>query len=65
VLIGPGAMHFAVIPVPPTSLFAGLPLKRSGEPYEVAPTAVLLASIPGGNIYTGQTLGPNSGDVML
>ena len=47
------------------SLFAGLPLKRSGEPNEVAPTAVLLASIPGGNIYTGQTLGPNSGDVML
>jgi 3-oxoacyl-[acyl-carrier protein] reductase len=47
------------------SLFAGLPLKRSGEPHEVAPTAVLLASIPGGNIYTGQTLGPNSGDVML
>jgi 3-oxoacyl-[acyl-carrier protein] reductase len=47
------------------SLMAGLPLKRSGEPFEVAPTAVLLASIPGGNLYTGQTLGPNSGDVML
>ena len=47
------------------SLMAGLPLKRSGEPSEVAPTAVLLASVPGGNIYTGQTLGPNSGDVML
>jgi 3-oxoacyl-[acyl-carrier protein] reductase len=25
---------------------------------------VLLASDPGGNLYTGQTLGPNSGDVM-
>lgn len=47
------------------SLMAGLPLKRSGEPDEVAPTAVLLASVPGGNLYTGQTLGPNSGDVML
>jgi 3-oxoacyl-[acyl-carrier protein] reductase len=47
------------------SLMAGLPLKRSGEAWEVAPTAVLLASVPGGNIYTGQTLGPNSGDVML
>jgi 3-oxoacyl-[acyl-carrier protein] reductase len=47
------------------SLMAGLPLKRSGEPFEVAPTAVLLASEPGGNLYTGQTLGPNSGDVML
>lgn len=48
-----------------STLHAGLPLKRSGEPYEVAPTAVLLASDPGGNLYTGQTLGPNSGDVML
>jgi len=47
-----------------TSLHAGLPLGRSGEPDEVAPTAVLLASVPGGNLYTGQTLGPNSGDVM-
>ena len=46
------------------SLMERLPLKRSGEASEVAPTALLLASIPGGNIYTGQTLGPNSGDVM-
>lgn len=42
-----------------------LPMKRFGFPEEVAPTAVLLASDPGGNLYTGQTLGPNSGDVML
>jgi 3-oxoacyl-[acyl-carrier protein] reductase len=42
----------------------GLPLQRIGVPAEVAPTAVLLASDPGGNLYTGQTLGPNSGDVM-
>jgi 3-oxoacyl-[acyl-carrier protein] reductase len=41
-----------------------LPLRRIGVPEEVAPTAVLLASEPGGNLYTGQTLGPNSGDVM-
>jgi 3-oxoacyl-[acyl-carrier protein] reductase len=46
-------------------LLAGLPLKRFGQPEEVAPTAVLLASSPGGDLYTGQTLGPNSGDVML
>lgn len=46
------------------TLLAGLPLKRFGQPAEVAPTAVLLASDPGGNLYTGQTLGPNSGDVM-
>ena len=41
-----------------------LPLRRFGEADEVAPTAVLLASDPGGNLYCGQTLGPNSGDVM-
>jgi len=46
------------------TLMAGLPLGRQGQPEEVAPTAVLLASVPGGNLYTGQTLGPNSGDVM-
>lgn len=43
---------------------AGLPLGRFGVPAEVAPTALLLASDPGGNLYVGQTLGPNSGDVM-
>jgi 3-oxoacyl-[acyl-carrier protein] reductase len=41
-----------------------LPLGRFGLPEEVAPTAVLLASDPGGNLFVGQTLGPNSGDVM-
>lgn len=43
---------------------AELPLGRFGTVDEVAPTAVLLASDPGGNLYVGQTLGPNSGDVM-
>jgi len=43
---------------------AELPLGRFGLPNEVAPTAVLLASDPGGNLFVGQTLGPNSGDVM-
>ena len=41
-----------------------LPLGRFGKPEEVAPTAVLLASDPGGNLYVGANLGPNSGDVM-
>ncbi|MDR5712244.1 SDR family NAD(P)-dependent oxidoreductase [Nesterenkonia flava] len=44
---------------------AELPLGRFGTVDEVAPTAVMLASSPAGNIYVGQTLGPNSGDVML
>lgn len=43
---------------------AELPLGRFGRVEEVAPTAVLLASSPGGDLYVGQTLGPNSGDVM-
>lgn len=42
-----------------------LALPRFGQVYEVAPTAAFLAAEPDGNIYTGQTLGPNSGDVML
>lgn len=41
-----------------------LPLRRFGKPEEVAPSAVLLASDPDGNLFVGQTLGPNSGDVM-
>ncbi len=43
---------------------AELPLRRFGRREEVAPSAVLLASDPGGNLYVGQVLGPNSGDVM-
>lgn len=42
-----------------------LVIPRFGKAEEVAPTAVFLASSPDGNLYTGQTLGPNSGDVML
>ncbi|MCL4791393.1 MAG: SDR family oxidoreductase [Gammaproteobacteria bacterium] len=42
----------------------GLPLGRFGIVEEVAPSALLLASEPGGNLFVGQTLGPNSGDVM-
>ncbi|GBL55851.1 3-oxoacyl-ACP reductase [Pseudomonas citronellolis] len=41
-----------------------LPLGRFGRADEVAPIAVLLASEPGGNLFVGQTLGPNAGDVM-
>jgi 3-oxoacyl-[acyl-carrier protein] reductase len=47
-----------------TAKQAELPLGRFGRAEEVAPTAVLLANDPGGNLYVGQTLGPNSGDVM-
>ena len=47
-----------------TAKAAQLPLGRFGCAEEVAPSALLLASDPGGNLYVGQTLGPNSGDVM-
>ncbi|WP_455863966.1 SDR family NAD(P)-dependent oxidoreductase [Pantoea agglomerans] len=43
---------------------AELPLGRFGRAEEIAPVALLLASEPGGNLFAGQTLGPNSGDVM-
>jgi 3-oxoacyl-[acyl-carrier protein] reductase len=29
-----------------------------------APGTVLLAGVPAGNLYVGQVLGPDSGDVM-
>lgn len=41
-----------------------LPLGRFGEPEEVAATVSFLAS-PAASLFVGQTLGPNSGDVML
>lgn len=43
---------------------AELPLGRFGEPREVAETVAFLAS-KAASLYVGQTLGPNSGDVML
>jgi 3-oxoacyl-[acyl-carrier protein] reductase len=41
-----------------------LPLQRIGRPAEVALSVLFLASEPDGDLFTGQTLGPNSGDVM-
>jgi 3-oxoacyl-[acyl-carrier protein] reductase len=41
-----------------------LPLGRFGEPWEVAETVSFLTSERAA-LYVGQTLGPNSGDVML
>ncbi|MGI9437864.1 MAG: SDR family NAD(P)-dependent oxidoreductase [Geminicoccaceae bacterium] len=43
---------------------AELPLGHFGEPEDVAATVAFLAS-DDARIYVGQTLGPNSGDVML
>jgi 3-oxoacyl-[acyl-carrier protein] reductase len=43
---------------------AQLPLGSFGEPEDVADTVAFLAS-PAARLYVGQTLGPNSGDVML
>lgn len=43
---------------------ASLPLGRFGEPEEVAETVAFLAS-QAASLFVGQTLGPNSGDVML
>jgi 3-oxoacyl-[acyl-carrier protein] reductase len=66
--IAPGPVHTPLLdgisPEWKAAKEAELPLGRFGLPEEVAPTALLLATDPGGNLYTGQTLGPNSGDVM-
>jgi 3-oxoacyl-[acyl-carrier protein] reductase len=47
-----------------TNKAAELPLGRFGEPHEVADTVAFLVS-DSAALYVGQTLGPNSGDVML
>lgn len=47
-----------------TNKAAELPLGRFGAPEDVAATVAFLAS-EDAKIYVGQTLGPNSGDVML
>jgi 3-oxoacyl-[acyl-carrier protein] reductase len=41
-----------------------LPLGRFGKPEEVAPAVVFLASADGA-LFVGQSLGPNSGEVMV
>jgi 3-oxoacyl-[acyl-carrier protein] reductase len=43
---------------------AELPLGRFGEPEEVAATVAFLCSDEA-SLFVGQTIGPNSGDVML
>jgi 3-oxoacyl-[acyl-carrier protein] reductase len=43
---------------------AKLPIGRIGEPHEVAGSVAFLASEVDGALFTGQVLGPNSGDVM-
>ncbi len=47
-----------------TSKASQLPLGRFGEPDEVASTVAFLCS-PEAGLFVGQTIGPNSGDVML
>jgi len=43
---------------------ASLPFGDFGQPEDIAATVAFLASDQA-RIYVGQTLGPNSGDVML
>ncbi len=66
--IAPGPINTGIVPnmpdAPDTDYISPLPLERAGEPDEVAPTAVFLAS-NAATYYVGQTLGPNGGDVML
>jgi 3-oxoacyl-[acyl-carrier protein] reductase len=66
--IAPGPINTGIVPqipgAPMADYISPLPLHRVGEPDEVAPTAVFLAS-DASTYYCGQTLGPNGGDVML
>ncbi len=66
--IAPGPIETGIVPrtpgAPTKSYVSLLPIHREGQPEEVAPTAVFLAS-DAATYYVGQTLGPNGGDVML
>lgn len=66
--IAPGPIETGIVPetpdAPAKSYVSLLPIHREGQPEEVAPTAVFLAS-DAASYYVGQTLGPNGGDVML
>jgi 3-oxoacyl-[acyl-carrier protein] reductase len=65
--IGPGPIETGLLQQDEASterIRAALPLGRFGTVDDVAPTAVFLASSDS-DYYTGQTLGPNGGDVML
>ena len=66
--IPPGPINTGIVPktpeAPEKNYVQLLPIHRVGEPEEVAPSAVCLAS-DAGSYYVGQTLGPNGGDVML
>lgn len=75
--VGPAGIHVNCIAPGPIStgiapgdedadgrLRAALPLRHFGTVDDVTPTAVFLASSES-DYYTGQTLGPNGGDVML
>lgn len=65
--IAPGAVSTGIVPSsadapPPT--YGHLPIGRVGQPEEIAPSAVFLAG-NSSTFYTGQTLGPNGGEVMF
>lgn len=66
--VAPGPIETGIVPktpgAPTKSYVDLLPIHREGQPEEVAPTAVFLAS-DAATYYVGQTLGPNGGDVML
>ena len=66
--IAPGPISTGIVPDVPggpgIDFIERVPLRRSGQPEEIAPTAVFLAS-DAASYYVGQTLGPNGGDVML
>lgn len=67
--IAPGPVETPLLAAHSTSWLAmkkaQLPVGRFGQVDEIAPTALLLASETGAAFYSGQTLSPNGGDVMI
>ncbi|SED63407.1 SDR family NAD(P)-dependent oxidoreductase [Rhodobacter sp. 24-YEA-8] len=58
-----GMLGFATLPPERRAAETDNPLGRIGEVSEIAATVLFLCG-PGGNLYTGQCLGPNGGIVM-
>ncbi|KAK7292392.1 hypothetical protein RIF29_08170 [Crotalaria pallida] len=46
------------------NLGSEVPMKRAGQPSEIAPCYVFLASLPDSSYYTGQVLHPNGGMII-
>jgi 3-oxoacyl-[acyl-carrier protein] reductase len=63
--VSPGPFTSPMLSEWTPEMLDSLPLRRVGTAEEIAPIILLLASEPGGNLFVGQNIAPNSGDVFI